>query len=262
MPEIGIIGGSGVYSTPGVEFLREETVSTPYGEPSDSFRICRIEGVEVAFLNRHGREHIVAPHKVNYMANIWAFKTLGVRHILATGAVGGIDENLHPGDFVLVEQIIDMTKSRPSTFYEEGAVYHVDFTEPYCWQMRQSVLKASNALNIEVYNGGTYVCTEGPRLESKGEIHFFKKLGASVVGMTTMPEAALARELEICFCTLCIVTNYAAGIAEGRHLTAKEVVETMNTRAELLGQLIRKSVMFIPEKRLCHCKDALKEAKI
>lgn len=261
MPEIGIIGGSGVYQMPSVELLREEAVGTPYGAPSDVFRILRISGIEVAFLARHGGGHTIPPHKVNYRANIRGFKELGVTRLLSLGAVGGINPVLSPGTIVVADQIIDMTTGRASTFYDKDEVYHVDFSEPFCPELRAAFIEAAGAINLPILRRGTYVCTNGPRFETRAEIRYYSIIGADMVGMTAMPEAALAREAEICYGTLATLTNYAAGISRDK-LTTTEVIETINKSSINLNALLQKTISLIAVQRNCPCKDALKDAKI
>jgi len=261
MPTIGIIGGSGVYEIPGTGMIREVSLKTPFGNPSDRYRILVISGKEVAFLLRHGVGHLIPPHKINYRANIWGFKELDVKRILSIGAAGGINSDFQPGDIVILDQVIDMTRNRIATFYEKDRTVHIDFTEPYCPELRKAYLEAASALNMEVHEKGTYICSEGPRLESKAEIGFFSSIGADVVGMTGMPEACLARELELCYSAISVVTNYAAGIRKER-LTVSEVMDTMNKASKKLNRLVSLAVSLIPEKRGCTCKDSLRDATL
>ncbi|MEW6117833.1 MAG: S-methyl-5'-thioadenosine phosphorylase [Nitrospirota bacterium] len=259
---IGLIGGSGLYEIEGVETTREVTVSTPYGEPSAPYRIGMLEGKEIVFLARHGTSHSFPPHKVNYRANIWGLKSLGVERILSVSAVGGINKALPPGSIVLLDQIIDMTfGARASTYYEGSKVVHIDFTNPYCSEMRSTIMQGARNIGVPLVEAGTYICVNGPRLETAKEIQFFSMIGADVVGMTAMPEAALARELELCFAGLAVVTNHAAGIAE-RKLTTTEVVETMKGSLAQLKALLRAVVTRFPGCRSCPCREALKEAEM
>jgi 5'-methylthioadenosine phosphorylase len=260
--KIGLIGGSGLYDIEGLEIKGDVSISTPYGYPSSAYKVATLNGKELFFLQRHGIPHRIPPHKINYRANIWGFKSLGVERIIAINAVGGINSSYRPGDIVVVDQIIDMTfGSRASTFYEEGDVYHIDFTYPYCSEMRETFIKASEDLMLPVKRAGTYICVSGPRLETAKEIEFFSNIGADVVGMTAMPEASLARELEMCLCGLSIVTNYAAGISKER-LTTTEVVNTMEGSIGKLKLLLKEFLSLIPQSRSCSCKDALRDAKI
>jgi len=256
---IGIIAGSGFYELSDFETIDIKKISTPFGEPSDNYRIGKLNGLDIVFLPRHGSPHRFPPHKVNYRANIWGFKELGVERLISISAVGGISNNLKPGDIVVLSQIIDMTGgSRPSTFYDNEAV-HVDFTEPYCPQMRKTLLNFCS--DPDIHHEGTYVAVNGPRLETKAEIALFKLFGGDVVGMTAMPEAVLARELELCFLGLSIVTNYAAGISKTR-LTTTEVVENMRLANRKVLTILKSVLPLFNTERTCPCKDSLKEARL
>ncbi|MBF0557576.1 MAG: S-methyl-5'-thioadenosine phosphorylase [Nitrospirae bacterium] len=257
---IGLIGGSGLYDIDGLKPLEEISLSTPYGAPSSVYKRVVLNGAELIFLARHGIPHSIPPHKVNYRANLWGFKSLGVEEIISVGAVGGISCEMHPGSLVILNQIIDMTMgARTATFYEEDKVVHVDFTNPYCAGLRDILIEAAGTAGLPVKERGTYVCTNGPRLETAKEILFFSQIGADVVGMTAMPEAVLARELEMCCAGVSVVTNYAAGIG-GSRLTATEVVDAMKSSLEGLKSLLATAVVQMPEHRSCVCKEALKEA--
>jgi 5'-methylthioadenosine phosphorylase len=258
---IGIIGGSGVYEISGLIQKETKKISTPFGDPSDEYRIGELSGIETAFLARHGAKHQIPPHKVNYRANIWGFKELGVERIITVNAVGGINPELAPGQIVILDQMIDFTDGRKSTFYEDEQVVHVDFTEPYCSELRHAIHCADKKLGIVFHNKGTYIAVNGPRLETAAEIRAFANLGADVVGMTGMPEAILARELGICLAGIAIVTNYAAGIA-GNKLTTKEVVEKMAEMSEKVKAILKETFSLIPSARKCSCKDALAGAKM
>lgn len=261
MPKIGIIAGSGFYEIDGVAVRELKKITTPYGEPSDVYRICESPGIEFVFLSRHGTTHHIPPHMINYRANIWGFREIGVERIVSVNAVGGIDKELRPGDIVIPDQIIDMTHGRASTFYESNEVIHIDFTMPYCTELREALMNAGEKSGRRLRGTGTYICVNGPRLESKAEINYFSKIGADIVGMTVMPEACLARELELCFAGVAVVTNYAAGISDKR-LTITEVMETMKISMERIRSLIMEALRTIPEKRECDCQDALKEARM
>ncbi|MFN3739520.1 MAG: S-methyl-5'-thioadenosine phosphorylase [Thermodesulfovibrionales bacterium] len=257
----GIIAGSGLYDIADFETIELKRIDTPFGEPSDLYRLGRLEGHEIVFLPRHGSPHRIPPHRVNYRANLWGFKALGVERIISVSATGGISERLRPGDIVILDQIIDMTGgTRKNTFYDEEVV-HVDFTEPYCPEMRQYFIKAADESGLSVQPGGTYVATNGPRLETKAEIAFFKSIGADVVGMTAMPEAILARELELCFGGIAVVTNYAAGLLS-KKLTTTEVIENMKSANRNILAIIKKTLPYLEKERQCPCKEALKEARL
>lgn len=257
--KIAIIGGTGVYDPNILKNVRTEELATPYG--SVRFNAGEYAGREVAFLPRHGSKHSIPPHLINYRANIWALKKLGVEYIIATTAVGSLNIAMKPGDFVLVDQFLDFTKGRVSTFYEGGerGVVHVDVTAPYCPALRKTVGEAAGILGIPIHHHGVYVCTEGPRFETPAEIKMFAQFGGDLVGMTNVPEAVLAREAEMCYSTVSMVTNYAAGISE-QALTHAEVLETMAANAEHIKKLIMKSIELIElTSNDCSCTKALTE---
>lgn len=262
MPIIGVIAGSGLYEIPGLRMLRKAELKTPYGEPSAPYLVGELSGVEIAFLPRHGSPHRIPPAQVNYRANIWGFKELGAERILSVNATGGINPGFSPGDIIITSQVIDMTQgAREGTYFDKDEVVHVDFTDPYCPELRQSLTRAAAGASLEVRDGSTYVCVNGPRLESRAEIEFFGKIGGDIVGMTAMPEASLARELEVCMACISVVTNYAAGVSRKR-LTTTEVVDVMNKATGRLKTLLGETIPTIPSERACPCKDALKEARM
>jgi len=261
MPEFGVIAGSGIYTIPELEIIDSVKVSSPYGEPSDHYRIGRLSGREIAFLPRHGSLHHIPPHRINYRANIWGFRELGVKRIISVGATGGISREMKPGCIVVLDQIIDRTSGRAGTFYDENEVVHIDFTEPFCPALRNALLASAAQSGIAVLEKGTYVAVNGPRLETAAEIREFSSIGADVVGMTGMPEAALARELEICFAGLSVVTNVAAGIAEAR-LTTAEVVDAMKASETQIKALLITLFSHIPKEPACSCGSSLKNARM
>ena len=261
MPEFGVIGGSGIYNMPELEIIDSVKLSSPYGEPSDIYRIGRLSGKEIAFLPRHGSLHHIPPHRINYRANIWGLRELGVRKILSVGATGGISKEMKPGTVVILDQVIDMTSGRDMTFYDEHEVVHVDFTEPFCSELRAALIHAAAKAGTEVLKKGTYIAVNGPRLETAAEIRAFARLGADVVGMTGMPEAVLARELEICFSGLAVVTNAAAGMTEGR-LSATEVIEVMKASSDQIAVLFKTLFFLDLNKAACSCRTALRHAKM
>jgi 5'-methylthioadenosine phosphorylase len=261
MSMVGVIGGSGLYELKGLDALEDRALSTPYGEPSAPYLVGEIADIKVAFLPRHGKRHNFPPHRINYRANIWGFKELGAKRIISVNASGGINTSFKPGEIVLLDQVIDMTQGmRLSTFYDGEEVVHVDFTEPYCPELRKALLGAASRAGIKVKKTGTYICVNGPRLESRAEIKHYDRIGADVIGMTSMPEASLARELEICFSAIAVVTNYAAGLA-GKKLTTEEVVKIMGDANDSLKNLLEEALALIPSKRACQCKDALSGAR-
>lgn len=257
MAKIAIIGGTGVYNPRMLNQLQQKSIETPFGEVTYTSGIYADQ--EVAFIPRHGSKHSIAPHKINYRANIWAMKKIGIKQILATTAVGSLNSKMAPGDFVLIDQFIDFTKNRINTFYdtENSGVVHIDVTEPYCPALRDKITAAALTEQISLHCSGTYVCTEGPRFETPAEIKMFAKLGGDLVGMTNVPEVTLAREAEICYATISMVTNFAAGIST-QPLTHAEVVDTMRNNSEKIRRLLMKTVELIGENN-CSCQQALQE---
>ncbi|MGE5415921.1 MAG: S-methyl-5'-thioadenosine phosphorylase [Acidobacteriota bacterium] len=255
---VGIIGGTGVYDPAILKDVKDEVVDTEYGKAR--VKIGYYNDWQVAFMARHGEDHSVPPHLINYRANIKAMQQLGVKRIIATAAVGSLNFDYGPGALVIVDQILDFTKSRVSTFYEGGTagVVHVDVTDPYCPEIRKALFESAKSLGLDAYLGGCYVCTEGPRFETGAEIRMYKQLGGDVVGMTTVPEAILAREMGICYATVAVVTNYAAGMVTGR-LTHAEVVDYMKNNVTNVRKTIMKAVALIPDEYECECREILNE---
>ena len=259
---IGIIGGSGLYNIEGIALKEKKKVSTPFGEPSGPYEIGEFSGVDIIFLPRHGSGHTIPPHRINYRANIWGFKEIGVERIISVSASGGLRLRMKPGTITVLDQIIDMTSGREGTFFDGvNGVAHIDFTEPFCPELREAIISAAKKSGIRIRKSGTYICANGPRLETKAEIALFAGFGADVVGMTAMPEAALAREAEMCYGGIAIVTNYAAGIT-AKKLTATEVIEEMNKTAGQVRNLLKAALSSVPSHRGCACSEALREAKV
>jgi 5'-methylthioadenosine phosphorylase len=256
-PTVAIIGGTGVYDPGLLQQVSAFSIDTPYGMVNCQTGLHR--GKPVAFIPRHGRQHSIPPHLINYRANIWALKKLGVKQILATTAVGSLNRTMKPGDFVLPDQFIDFTKLRVSTFYEGGerGVVHVDMTSPYCDKLRHHVASIAIKMNLPVHNCGCYICTEGPRFETAAEIRAYGRLGGDVVGMTGVPEAVLAREAEMCYVTVSMVTNFAAGISPNP-LTHREVLDTMKQNAANIGSLLDRVIESAAVDD-CDCRHALRE---
>lgn len=256
MIRYAIIGGTGVYDPAILSDVHGREVTTPYG--AVAMKVGTYKGKEVAFLPRHGFQHSVPPHLINYRANIWALKSLGVERVIATTAVGSLNQAMAPGHFVFIDQFLDFTKSRAMTFFAGGerGVVHVDYTEPYCPDIRAVMAGAAAELGLPHHNGGTYVCTEGPRFETPAEIRAFGILGGDLVGMTNVPEVVLAREANLCYATVSMVTNYAAGISRAP-LTHAEVLEVMHANGERLKALAMRSLERMPEGRGCRCGNAV-----
>lgn len=257
---MGIIGGTGVYQIVEMGDLKDKKViKTPFGE-SPPISILMFEDQEVAFLPRHREGHDTPPHMINYRANVYALKMLGAERIIATNAVGSLDESLKPGEFILPDDFLDFTRKRPFTFYDDRAV-HVDVTQPYCPQLGKTIISAGCGLKGKLTKGGVYVCTDGPRFETPAEIQMFRQLGGSVVGMTGLPEVVLARELEMCYASICMVSNYAASVSSDK-ITIDEVFEILDEKKRELTRLIYNSIINIPASRNCPCKCALEGAEI
>lgn len=239
MTKVAIIGGTGLTSLNGLEIDGREIVQTPFGEPSGPLVRGNLAGHQIYFLPRHGAAHTIPPHQINYRANIWALKAAGVEQVIAVNAVGGIREDMQPGTLIIPDQVIDYTVSRTNTFFEEGLkqVVHIDFTEPYCESLRQDIISAADNSSINVIKEGTYAATQGPRLETAAEVNRLEKDGCHLVGMTGMPEAALAREQELCYASISVVANLAAGRGtEG--LTMKMIEKNLNEGMKKVRQLL------------------------
>ena len=276
---LAVIGGSGLYQIEGLSGAKEICPETPFGSPSDSLIRGRLEGREVIFLSRHGRDHSYPPHLVPYRSNLWAIRKAGARRVLGVSAVGGIKRRFSPGDFVVIDSFIDLTRSRDSTYFEgrlskkpaeewrtarlmrEGKVVHVDMTHPYCPQMAEILTEILEDLKLPYHPAGTYACTEGPRFETPAEIKMLEVLGADVVGMTGVPEVVLARELELCYAGLAVVANPAAGISEGK-LTSDEVLQMMGQKEREIKEVIRELARRLPEERTCSCGQSLSGAVV
>ncbi|KAF1086658.1 S-methyl-5'-thioadenosine phosphorylase [Sporotomaculum syntrophicum] len=247
---IAIIGGTGVYDPNILTDITEEKVDTPYG--SIKVKVGSYQGKRVAFMARHGENHSVAPHLINYRANIWGLHLLGVKNIFATAAVGSINTDMKPKDFVFIDQFLDFTKNRPQTFVEQGVI-HLDMTTPYCPRLRQVLIDAAEKMGLPYHQTGTYVCMEGPRFETPAEIRMLRQLGGDVVGMTSVPEVVLAREAEMCYATIVMVTNFAAGISLNS-LSHQEVVGVMNENVQNFRGLVMEAITAVDEQADCGCQ--------
>ena len=254
--DIGIIGGTGLKTL--LRDAEQIRAGTPYGLPP-SISVGEIDGKPVAFLPRHGIHHSIPPHMVNYRANIYALHEIGVEQIVATNAVGAINPDFKPGDLVVPHDFIDFTKVRPSTFHDISPVTHVDLSQPYCPTVR-SALISSTKNHGKLWEQAVLICTEGPRFETPAEIRMFRQLGCDIVSMGSSPEVVLARELEMCYATICFITNMAAGMQ--KRLTANEVTEVAKKVGPILEQILRETVKNLPRERQCPCARALKEARL
>ena len=254
--EIGVIGGSGLYSMPGFTNQHEVRVETPFGDPSDPFVLGELEGRKVAFLARHGKGHRILPSELNFRANIYAFKKLGVERILSVSAVGSLKEEHKPTDFVIPNQFIDRTFHRVSTFFGDGIVGHVAFGDPICAVVANAASHACGAVGVVGKLGGTYVCMEGPQFSTKAESNLYRSWGADVVGMTNLQEAKLAREAEICYATVAMVTDYDCWHPHHDSVTIDQIVAVLHQNAENAAKVVRATVAALPAERQCACASA------
>ncbi len=257
--EIGIFGGTGIYDSGLLKDSKEISVDTPYGKTSDSITVGEFNGRKIAFMPRHGKKHTIPPHLINFRANIWAFKDLGVKRIIAPSAVGSLKEEFEPGHFALPSQFIDFTKSRKGTFSDDGRVIHISVADPFCPELQQIILDVTREQEIKIHNDCTYVCIEGPRFSTKAESKFFRTTGADIIGMTLVPECQLAREAQICYVSISTVTDY--DVWAEKPVTAKEVMTTLAKNVELTKKLLTLAIDKIPQVKSCSCENALKEAE-
>lgn len=260
--EIGIIGGSGLYSMSGLTKTREVTVKTPFGEPSDAIVLGMLEGKRVAFLARHGRGHRILPGEINFRANVYAMKLLGVERIISVSAVGSLMEDLRPGEFLVPDQFVDRTKNRVSTFFGEGLVAHVGFDKPTCGQVSAALADASVHCGVMVHRRGTYVCIEGPQFSTLAEANMHRQLRFEVIGMTNVTEAKLAREAEICYATIAMITDFDCWHPDHESVTASQIIATLVQNAENAQKVLREAVRAMPAGRSCKCGAALKHALV
>ncbi len=260
--QIGIIGGSGMYSMPGFEAHQECMINTPWGLPSDAFVVGELAGKQVAFLARHGRGHRLAPSEINYRANIYGFKALGVERILSAAAVGSLKEEHKPLDFVLPDQFVDRTKGRPSTYFGDGLVAHISFADPVCPQLLEVAESACAVEGVAVHRGGSYLCMEGPQFSTKAESNLYRSWGMDVIGMTNIQEAKLAREAEICYVTLAMVTDYDCWHEDHDAVTVEQIIANLFKNAENACKVVARAVAEMPAERKCRCGCALANALI
>jgi 5'-methylthioadenosine phosphorylase len=260
--EIGIIGGSGLYSMPGFEVHEETRLTTPFGDPSDAYIVGRLDGRDVAFLARHGRGHRLSPSELNFRANLFGMKILGVERILSLSAVGSMKEEHAPLDFLIPDQFFDRTRGRVSTFFGSGIVAHISFADPLCPELSAMAHQAAGELGINSKLGGTYLCMEGPAFSTRAESNVYRSWGMDVIGMTNLQEAKLAREAEICYVTIAMVTDYDCWHEEHDAVTVDEIVGNLTKNAENACKLVRQVVRTMPETRNCKCGSALKHAII
>jgi 5'-methylthioadenosine phosphorylase len=259
-PTIGIIGGSGLYSMPGFTAHEEVAIDTPWGKPSDPYVVGQLAGKEVAFLSRHGRGHRHSPSELNFRANIYGFKSLGVDRILSLSAVGSLKEEHPPLKFVIPDQFFDRTRGRVSTFFGEGLVAHVSFADPVCPQLSAAVHQACIATGVNVGRGGTYLCMEGPAFSTKAESNVYRSWGMDVIGMTNLQEAKLAREAELCYVTIAMVTDYDCWHEEHAAVTVTDILANLKQNADNACRVVAATVASMPDTRECKCGSALAHA--
>jgi 5'-methylthioadenosine phosphorylase len=260
--KIGVIGGSGLYDMENLTDRSEVEISTPFGAPSDAFVIGTLEGERVAFLARHGKGHRILPSELNFRANIYAMKVLGVQRILSASAVGSLKAELAPLDIVLPDQFIDRTRGRISTFFGGGLVAHVSFADPVCPELIERVYEAALAAGIGAKKGGTYVCMEGPAFSTRAESNLYRSWGMDLIGMTNLQEAKLAREAEICYATLALVTDYDCWHEEHDSVTVEMIISNLQQNSRNAQMILRETVRRLPQERNCKCGQALRHALI
>ena len=258
--EIGIIGGSGLYHMPGFSDVREQQQQTPFGDPSDAYILGTLEGRKVAFLARHARGHKLLPSELNFRANIYGFKQLGVERIISVSAVGSLKLEHKPLDFVIPDQFVDRTRHRIDTFFGDGIVAHVGFGDPVCPEVARAVHGACKAADVAGKLGGTYVCMEGPQFSTKAESNIYRSWGADVIGMTNLQEAKLAREAEICYATIAMVTDFDCWHPHHDAVTVEQIIGVLTKNAENAAKVVKATVSAMPGTRSCKCGSALAHA--
>jgi len=259
---VGVIGGSGVYEMEGLTQIEEIRLKTPFGDPSDAIIVGTLEGVRVAFLPRHGRGHYISPSELPARANIYALKSLGVQRIIAISACGSMKQEIAPLHIVIPDQIFDRTKARPSTFFGDGVVVHISFAEPFCPDMREKLYVAAQKAGATVHKDGTMVVMEGPQFSTKAESRIYRSWGVDVIGMTALPEAKLAREAEICYATLALVTDYDVWHESEEAVTVEMIVQNLQKNVEMAKRIIRLAVPTLGSPTTCPCPHALENAII
>ena len=257
---IGVIGGSGLYEIEGLSNVKEVALATPFGAPSDSFVTGELHGVRMVFLPRHGRGHRISPSEINFRANIWGLKKLGVTRVLSLSAVGSMREDIAPGDFVVIDQFIDRTRHRPDTFFTDGVVAHVMFADPVCGELRKVALEAARTTGAKVHDGGTYVNMEGPQFSTRAESKLYRSWGVDVIGMTNLQEAKLAREAELCYSTIAMATDYDCWHEEHEAVTVEAVIAVMGRNVGNAKALVKAAAPRMPAQRTCGCGSALRHA--
>jgi len=259
---IGVIGGSGLYAMEGLDEVTSVTLNTPFGTPSDALITGTLEGIRMVFLPRHGRGHSLSPSALNYRANIFAMKALGVSRIVSVSAVGSMREEIRPGDIVVVDQFFDLTKGRPCSFFGEGLVVHVLFADPVCPVLSECLCETGLEEGARIHRSGTYLVIEGPQFSTRAESRIYRKWGVDVIGMTNLPEARLAREAEICYATLALVTDFDCWHEAEDDVSVEAVLEVLKKNATMAQRILRSTVKRVPKERGCLCARALEDAII
>jgi len=262
MPQakIGVIGGTGLYDIEGLTDIEEVEIDTPFGKPSDTITIGKLEGVGIAFLPRHGKGHRISPTELPVRANIYALKSLGVEHIIAVSSAGSFKQEIKPGDLVIPDQLIDRTRNRVNSFFGDGIVTHIPFAEPFCPVLSQVLYESAKEVGASVHQGGTYVAMEGPAFSTRAESRLYRSWGADIIGMTALPEAKLAREAEICYAIIGCVTDYDSWQERSQPITIDVILNVLRQNIDTAKKIIKLAVSRIPEKRNCGCATALKTA--
>ncbi len=259
---LGVIGGSGLYEIEGMSDVKEISVETPYGDPSDRYITGTLEGVKMVFLPRHGRGHRITPSEINYRANIYGMKKLCVTQIISVSAVGSMKEEIEPGHIVVVDQFFDRTKARVSSFFGEGIVGHVEFGDPVCACLSDVVYEAGKSAGATIHKGGTYVCIEGPQFSTRAESNVYRSWGVSVIGMTNIPEAKLAREAEICYATMALSTDYDCWNEDEEDVSVEMILETIKNNVAMSKSIIKAAASALPAGRSCKCPSAMQFAVV
>ncbi len=259
---VGVIGGSGLYEMEGLEQVQTISLKTPFGDPSDSYVVGHLEGVKIAFLPRHGKGHRIPPSSLNFRANIYGMKMLGAQWIIGVSAVGSMKESIHPGDMVIPNQFIDLTKGRPNTFFSDGIVCHISFGDPVCPVLSPILSRVGKEVGATVHENGTYLCIEGPQFSTRAESRLYRTWGVDVIGMTNIPEAKLAREAEICYGTIAFATDYDCWHEQAEDVSVGEILRILAQSTKTAKDAIRKTLKHLPEERQCLCATALKHTLI
>ncbi len=260
--KIGVIGGSGLYDMDELTNIDEIFIKTPFGSPSDAYILGDLQGIKIAFLPRHGRGHLLLPSEINYQANIFGFKLMGITHVISITAVGSLQEPISPLDIVIPNQLVDRTIQRKSTFFGEGMAAHISFADPFCPDLSEVLFKTASGCRAAVHRGGTLVTIEGPAFSTKAESLLYKKWGIDIIGMTTLQEAKLAREAQICYAAMAMVTDYDCWKETAAPVSVEEVIANLKKNSSCARQIIQKLVLQINNNRTCQCKDSLQNAII